>query len=72
MTTSTLHHQPAHYELRFRSLFDPGRAFAFPCDVSGHVEIDALSDRGRLNYLHATAVVGRDLAVPAVLRNDIH
>jgi hypothetical protein len=72
MNTSTLRHQPAHYELRFQSLFDPGRALAFPCDVDGHVELDALSDRARTNYLFATAMVGRDLAIPAVLPNDMH
>ena len=56
-----------HYELRFRSLFDEGRAYAFPCDAAGHVDMDALSERARLNYLYARAVVGREVAVPAVL-----
>ena len=55
------------YELRFRSLFDEGRAFAFPCDAAGHVDIDALSDRARLNYLYARTVIGREVAMPAVL-----
>jgi hypothetical protein len=56
----------ADYELRFRSLFNEGRAFAFPCDADGHVDIDALSDRARLNYLYARIVVGRELSMPAV------
>jgi hypothetical protein len=56
-----------HYELRFRSLFDEGRAYAFPCDAAGHVDMDALSERARLNYLYARAVIGREVAVPSVL-----
>lgn len=56
-----------HYELRFRSLFDEGRAYAFPCDAAGHVDMDSLSDRARDNYLYARAVVGRELSTPAVL-----
>jgi hypothetical protein len=55
------------YELRFRSLFDPGRGLAFPCDESGRVDIDILSERARHNYLYARALAGRDYAVPAVL-----
>ncbi len=58
----------AGYELRFRSLFDEGRALAFPCDAEGHVDLDALSERARGNYLYARAVVGREYATPAVLR----
>jgi hypothetical protein len=54
------------YELRFRSMFEPGRGYAFPCDAAGCVELDALSDRVRNNYLYARAVVGRELAAPAV------
>jgi hypothetical protein len=55
------------YELRFCSLFDEGRAYAFPCDAAGHVDMDALSDRARLNYLYARAVIGREVSLPAVL-----
>lgn len=56
------------YELRFQSLFNEGRALAFPCDAQGRVDMDALSDRARGNYLYARAVVGREFATPAVLR----
>ena len=59
--------QGAAYELRFQSLFDEGRAFAFPCDAQGHVDMDQLSDRARQNYLYARAVIGREVAMPAVL-----
>jgi hypothetical protein len=55
-----------HYELHFRSMFDPGRGYSFPCDAQGRVPLDDLSDRARDNYLYARAVVGRELAVPAV------
>ena len=54
------------FELRFQSLFDSGRGFAFPCDPEGQVDLDQLSDRARHNYLYARAMVGRELAVPAV------
>lgn len=58
--------KPARYELRFRSLFDNGRSFAFPCDPDGRVDLDQLSEHARINYLYARAVVGRELAEPAV------
>ncbi len=56
------------YELRFQSLFHEGRALAFPCDSEGHVDLDALSERARGNYLYARTVVGREYATPAVQR----
>jgi hypothetical protein len=68
MNTSTF----PRYELRFRSLFNEGRALAFPCDAVGHVELDHLSDRARNNYLYARAVVGREFAAPAVQLSDLH
>ena len=60
------------YELRFRSLFNPGRALAFPCDARGEVELDSLSERARNNYFYARAVVGRDFAAPAVQPVELH
>ncbi|HSW26501.1 MAG TPA: hypothetical protein VLJ62_27345 [Burkholderiaceae bacterium] len=54
------------FELRFQSLFDGGRALAFPCDAAGHVELDALSERARSNYFYARTVIGRDFGFPAV------
>jgi hypothetical protein len=54
------------FELRFRSLFDEGRALAFDCDPDGRIELDRLSDRARLSYLYARALVGRDFAQPEV------
>jgi len=57
---------PAHFELLFVSLFDESRGYAFPCDAEGHVDLDALSDRLRLNYLYVRKLIGRDFRVPAV------
>jgi hypothetical protein len=59
------------YELRFRSLFDEGRGYSFPCDSSGHVELDTLSERARSNYFFARTVIGREVAVPAVQACDL-
>ena len=58
------------YHLRFQSLFHEGRAYAFPCDASGHVDMDAMSERARNNYFYARTVVGREFATPAILLND--
>jgi len=63
---------PAHYELRFQSLFDAGRAYEFPCDVAGRVDMDALSDTARENYLYVRAVVGREFSIPAVIVSAAH
>ena len=62
----------AGFQLRFQSLFKEGRALAFPCDSEGHVELDALTERARENYLYARAVVGREFSVPAVLPGELH
>lgn len=56
------------YVLRFQSLFHEGRALAFECDAGGHVNLDAMSERAKLNYLHARTVIGRDFATPFVER----
>ncbi|HEV6968128.1 MULTISPECIES: hypothetical protein [Roseateles] len=60
------------YELRFESLFHTGRALAFPCDARGGVQLDALTEKARQNYLFARAVVGRDYASPIVLCCGAH
>ncbi len=56
-----------NFELRFRSLFQEGRALAFACDANGQIDLDRLSDRARQSYLYARALVGRDFAQPEVL-----
>ena len=60
------------YELRFQSLFQEGRALAFPCDAQGQVDLDALSEKARLNYFYAHALIGREFARPAVQLSDLH
>jgi hypothetical protein len=62
----------ACYQLRFRSLFDEGRALAFPCDAQGHVDLDALSPRALQNYLYARTVIGREFFMPSVLAPLAH
>jgi hypothetical protein len=66
------HSESAQFQLCYRSLFDPGRGYAFPCDAHGHVELDALSDRVRNNYLYARAMVGKEMACPAVEPVELH
>ncbi len=66
MKTRNPHLEPAGFELRFPSLFHPGRGLCFPCDREGHVDLDALSPRAMGNYLFARAMVGREYAHPAV------
>ena len=56
----------ARYLLRFRSLFDEGRGYAFPCDALGRVDMDRLGELALNNYLYARTVVGREFATPAV------
>ena len=62
----------ADYELRFESLFNEGRALSFPCDEAGLVDMDALCERARCNYLYARAVVGREFRMPAVRITRLH
>ncbi len=57
---------PPCFQVRFASLYVPGRAMAFPCDDKGRVDLDALTDRARDNYLFARAMVGRDFSAPCV------
>lgn len=54
------------FEVRYTSLYVPGHALAFPCDAEGHVDLDALSERARQNYLFARAMVGRENSLPSV------
>jgi hypothetical protein len=60
------------FEIRFDSLFNEGRGYAFPCDREGRVDLDAVSDRARNNYLFARAMVGCEFASPVVRRVALH
>jgi len=72
----TMHTQgspsPRAFELRFRSLFNEGRGYSFPCDAEGHVDIDGLSERARNNYYYARTAIGREFATPAVRPSELH
>jgi hypothetical protein len=60
----------SEFEVQFRSLFRRGFELIFPCDREGHVDLDALSDRAKTNYLFARAMVGREYSNPAVRRHE--
>jgi hypothetical protein len=59
-------HASTGYELCFRRLSDGNPAYAFPCDALGHVDMDSMSERTRNDYLFARALMGIDIARPAV------
>ena len=64
MSTETM--DRTHFELRYQSLFDAGRALAFPCDADGRVDLNALGRATFNNYLYARAVVGREFGGPCI------
>ncbi|HSC62171.1 MAG TPA: hypothetical protein VLD35_00940 [Caldimonas sp.] len=72
MNASAIHQPNAAYELRFRSLFKPGRGLSFDCDSSGNVDLDSLSPRARDNYLYARTVIGREFFIPVVQPCNLH
>lgn len=52
------------FQLCFRSLFDSGRGYAFPCDPRGQVDMDRMSERAvrflmRAQAAHAASDDGR-------------
>jgi hypothetical protein len=62
----------AAFEIRFQSLFNQGRALAFPCDSTGMVNLDAMSEKARNNYLFARGMIGREYATPYVQPREPH
>jgi hypothetical protein len=65
-STPNLTNAASHYELRFRSHFDAGRSYGFPCDKCGHVDMDALSASALEGHLYTRAVIECEVAWPAV------
>jgi hypothetical protein len=57
---------PCLFQLCFASLTGNGRSFRFPCDAGGLVDLDGLSEQSRNDYFYARAMVGRELAQPAI------
>lgn len=68
MTNTSSEGTGSEYELRFRSLCMQGRGYTFPCDASGHVDLDALSLSTLDTYLYARVLIGREFAYPEVHR----
>ncbi len=64
--------QGGGFVLRFRSLNQPSRTLDFPCDRHGRVDLDALGEVARSNYLFARAVVGRGFSAPEVFEAGRH
>ncbi len=62
----------ARYELRFQSLFHSGRGLTFPCDATGTVRLDTMTDAARASFKRAQQGVGREYASPAVQLSDLH
>jgi hypothetical protein len=56
----------SHYELHYIRLLGVGRSFVFPCDASGRVEVDSLTERARANYHFAQSLVGLEMSAPTV------
>lgn len=52
--------------LRFMSLYDRGRGVSVPCDETGKVDLNSLTELLRTTYLGARAMVGREYACPTV------
>lgn len=59
-------HPSDQFQLWFKPLSIAAPALAFACDSSGHVDLDLLDRRERLNYLFARTLVGRDFRRPTV------
>jgi hypothetical protein len=55
------------FVLRFESLSQPGQILDIPCDDQGRVDLDALGEMARRNYLFARAVVGRGYHAPVLV-----
>ena len=53
-------------ELRFVHRRNHQQSLVFPCNATGHVDLDALDERSRNRYLFARALMGRDYAFPVV------
>ena len=56
----------ASFEVRYLPLSRVGHALCFPCDSSGHVDLNALSSRALSDYLFARAMVGREYGLPVL------
>jgi hypothetical protein len=44
-----------------------GSGYAFPCDPTGSVDLDTLSETGRRHYFFARTLVGAEFYMPKVI-----
>ena len=58
--------EPPLYVLRFPPLQPHGSSLRFPCNASGEVPLNSLSERVRNNYFLARHGIGRDYSRPCV------
>jgi len=70
MSASLVERESANFELRFQSLRNAGHAISFPCDASGEVNMDKLSEVERVRYFYARAVIGREFSFPLKQRRS--
>ena len=54
------------HELLFGSLYAHGPGIVVPCDETGNVDIDSLTQRMRNTYFGARAMIGREYSYPIV------
>ena len=66
MSANALATRDAQFELRFGSLFQPGRAYSFPCNADGQVRLDRLPARQQQSFLRVQQLVGREYAAPVI------
>jgi len=59
------------FELQFKAVDKSERDLTFPCDENGRVELDGLTERGRLEYLFARAMVRRHYTVEVCRRYSL-
>ena len=71
MFESSTSSKSSAFQLCFRALRS-GSDFAFPCDAEGHVDLDKMSERTRNDYFYARAMMGREVAYPAVQAASLH
>ena len=66
--TITFQRPDARFVLRFQPLREGHAPMTFPCDATGHVDLDTLGERAKLGYYFAHTLIGRDFTRPCVQR----
>jgi hypothetical protein len=56
------------FELCFHSIHNAGHVYAFACDATGCVDLDAMGERDRTRYFYARTCIGREFFTPTVRR----